>query len=106
MKPGQHRGRPPLRRAPTRGGRAIAIFSAAVVVLSIIGIGVSGQLGTLIGSRASAGVRTVQSDAQLSGMSNEVTLLSQGMPAYASSTQGPRVYPASAAVDGDPGTRW
>jgi Domain of unknown function (DUF1996)/F5/8 type C domain len=34
------------------------------------------------------------------------TLLSQGMPAMASSLQAGRVYPASAAVDGDPGTRW
>ncbi|MFI8325475.1 discoidin domain-containing protein [Streptomyces sp. NPDC085529] len=33
------------------------------------------------------------------------TLLSQGRPATASSTEGP-AFPASAAVDGDPGTRW
>lgn len=34
------------------------------------------------------------------------TLLSQGKPATASSSENPGVYPASAAVDGNTGTRW
>jgi beta-glucosidase len=34
------------------------------------------------------------------------TLLSQGHPATASSTQDPAAFPAGGAVDGDPGTRW
>ncbi|GAB1646708.1 discoidin domain-containing protein [Krasilnikovia sp. MM14-A1259] len=34
------------------------------------------------------------------------TLLSQGAPAVASSSENPGVYAASAAVDGDAGTRW
>jgi hypothetical protein len=45
-------------------------------------------------------------DTRVTPAGGAVTLLSQGMPATASSDQDPRYYPASAAVDGDPGTRW
>jgi hypothetical protein len=34
------------------------------------------------------------------------TLLSQGKPATASSSENPGAFPASAAVDGNTGTRW
>jgi hypothetical protein len=55
---------------------------------------------------ASAGVAPAASMAPMAGMPGAVTLLSQGMPATASSTQDPAYLPASAAFDGDPGTRW
>jgi hypothetical protein len=60
---------------------------------------------------ASTGAGAARSASPAAGMrvtaaTGAVTLLSQGMPATASSDQDPAYYPASAAVDGDPGTRW
>jgi hypothetical protein len=57
------------------------------------------------GLRAGLG-RAAKTDASVVSNSTTVTLLSQGMAATASSSQDPAYYPASAAVDGDPGTRW
>ncbi len=104
MKPGPYVRRPAPRRPADWSGRAIAIFAAVAVAMSVLGAAVSGHLhmpGVARGSAAAAHVPT-----RLSGMSDAITLLSQGMPAYASSAQDPRVLPAWLAVDGDPGTRW
>ncbi len=70
---------PPLVRRP-----AFVIGLVATLVTAMIAT----ALGTLDGSAAAAG-----------------TLLSQGKPAVASSVENAAT-PASAAVDGDPGTRW
>ncbi|THV28742.1 discoidin domain-containing protein [Glycomyces paridis] len=53
---------------------------------------------------AAAGWAVALSPAQ--AQDEEVALLSQDRPASASSTENPDYTPASAAFDGDPGTRW
>jgi len=78
--------RRPLRRADARRPvpRRVAVLLATVLAL----LGYALVTGPAAAHAAGPG-----------------TLLSQGMPATASSTEG-AAYPAAAAVDGDPTTRW
>jgi Domain of unknown function (DUF1996)/F5/8 type C domain len=129
MKSHPDEGPPSHRRSTARARHRTSVIAGAAVLALSLGVAVSvlsarpdgshAPADTLLASDArtaahsararSAGGAAVQGTAVRAAAVRHAaadTLLSQGMPAYASSTQDPQVYPAWSAVDGDPGTLW
>ena len=77
----------------------LAVFAMAAAVAGAVAL-------VPASARPAAVTRAVASPAADDMTAAAATLLSQGRPATASSTENATVTPASAAVDGNPGTRW
>jgi hypothetical protein len=89
----------------TRRWRRVAAAAAAVVALAGVALaGVALVASEHLDVPASAPSMTDALAAQ--DMSAQNVIMSQGVPASASSDQDTQVYPPWDATDGDPGTRW